>query len=134
MSVVLAIEPDSSQADPLSSVVCAKVGVELSVVTSVFAAVAAMNTHVPDLVLFGRDVPEEQRLKIATHLTSLGVPAVPTLDIPPLADPTAPERITFLKQIDACLSGPTERAEPDSDLIAADIQLIEAEVEFRLKA
>src|SRR5262249_26074530 len=89
MPLVLAIEPDSSQADPLSSVVCARLGAELALVTSTYAAIASMNQRLPDLVLFGSAVSPEQRLQIAAHLRSFKGPhPIPTLDTPPLAHPT----------------------------------------------
>ena len=90
MNLVLAIEPDSSHADPLGSVVHTKLGAELVIVTSAYAAIVAMNQRVPDLVLFGREVPQDQRVKIGTHLRSLADSSqVRTLDIPSLASATS---------------------------------------------
>ena len=98
MSLVLAIEADSLQTDPLGSVVRTKVGAELVLVTSAYAAIVAMNQRVPDLVLFGRELPQEQRVKIATHLRFLaGSSQVRTLDIPPLASATPAPRAAFPK-------------------------------------
>ena len=211
MNLVLAIEPDSSQADPLSSVVRAKLGAELVVVSSAYAAIVAMNQRVPDVVLFGRTVSQEQRVKITAHLRSThGSSPVRTLDIPQLAAPAPAERSgfqnpfrkkeavteigdvpTFVKQLGVLLAAaenarptvsdtpaaardaawdevkieldaipeppavpnagelvelpplmdldealavaPTQE-ETESDIRSADISLIEAEVEFRLKA
>ena len=71
MNLVLAIEADSSQADPLGSIVRTRLSAELVLVTSAYAAIVAMNQHVPDLVLFGRDLPQDQRAKIEAHLRFL---------------------------------------------------------------
>jgi hypothetical protein len=96
MNLVLAIEPDSSHADPLGSVVHTKLGAELVIVTSAYAAIVAMNQRVPDLVLFGREVSQDQRVKIATHLRSLADSSqVKTLEIPSLASTTPTQRSGF---------------------------------------
>src|SRR5476649_458700 len=96
MNFVLAIEPDSSQTDQLSSVVRARLGAELVVVSSAYAAIVAVNQRVPDVVLFGRTVSQEQRVKITAHLRSLnGSSPVRTLDIPQLAAPVPAEKSGF---------------------------------------
>ncbi len=97
MSLVLAIEPDSPQAEPLNSVVRAKLGAELQMVTSAYAAIVAMNQRIPDVVLLGRSVPQEQRTKIVTHLRSLQTDdgQVRTLDIPQFAGAAQPEKPGF---------------------------------------
>ena len=66
MNLVLALEPDSSQEGPLATVVRAKLGAELHVVTTPSAAIVSMNERVPDVLLIGRDIPQEQRTRI-TH-------------------------------------------------------------------
>src|SRR5262245_28396389 len=88
MSFVLAIEPDSPQADPLRAAVCAHAGAELIIVGSAYAAIVTMNQRLPDLVLIGRAVSPQQRTQITTHLRSLNAAAVPTLNIPPLVHAT----------------------------------------------
>lgn len=95
MNLVLAIEPDSSQADPLSSIIRTKLGADLVVVTSGYAAIVAMNQRVPDLVLFGRAVSQDQRTKIVTHLRSLTGAQVLALDIPQLTGGAPPGRSGF---------------------------------------
>ena len=71
MGLVLAIEPDSSQADPLNSFVRAQLGAELQMVTSAQAAIVAMNQRVPDVVLFGRGVSQDERAKIEARIKQL---------------------------------------------------------------
>jgi len=104
MSLVLAIEPDSAQADPLTSLVRAKLGAQLQLVASTRAAIVAINQRVPDVILLGRDVPQEQRTKVVTHLRSIvGEDGqVRTVDIPHLTSPQTTE--TFGKQIGVCLA------------------------------
>ncbi|HEY3093566.1 MAG TPA: hypothetical protein VGJ52_10730, partial [Vicinamibacterales bacterium] len=169
MALVLAIEPDSAQADPLTSLVRAKLGAQLQLVASTRAAIVAINQRVPDVILLGRAVPQEQRTKVVSHLRSIvGDGQVRTVDIPHLTSPQTTE--TFGKQIGVCLasaedarvraaasvvagSGDTEWSavalddtpegfelaaaadpDPDDELRAAEVALIEAEVEFRLKS
>src|SRR5436309_11251020 len=203
MSLVLAIEPDSTQADPLNSVVRVKLGAELQVVTSAYAAIVAMNQRIPDAVLLGRGGSQDQRTKIVTHLRSLQTDGgqVRTLDIPQLAGAAQPEKPgfqnpfrkkeepgpsgadteAFAKKIGVCLaaaedarvramanmlgrpadsewgavaldespaatrpeppkaisdpaSGPAIPITDATDVRSADLMLIEAEVEFRLKS
>jgi len=170
---VLAIEPDSSQADPLDSFVRAKLGAELQMVTSAQAAIVAMNQRVPDVVLLGRGVPQDERAKIVSHFGSLTTHAnqARTIDLPQFANSALWSR--FQKKIGEQLGAagdarvrvmatalteaavpernevppeaPKPQAKPESqihdsnsdvasDIRAADLSLIEAEVEFRLKS
>src|SRR5712691_11861650 len=97
MNLVLAVEPDSSQADPLTSVVRSKLGAELQMVTSAYAAIVAMNQRIPDVVLLGRGVSQDQRTKIVTHLRSLVTDGgtVRTLDIPQFTNAAPPDKAGF---------------------------------------
>src|SRR5688572_30368170 len=85
MSVVLAIEPDSSQADSLRQLVREQLEAELVVVTSAYAAIVAMNRQVPDILLFGRSVAQRHQQTVLKHLRSLTEGEVPqVLTIPAL--------------------------------------------------
>src|SRR6186713_1262331 len=85
MSVVLAIEPDSSQADSLRQLVREQLEAELVVVTSAYAAIVAMNRQVPDILLFGRSVAQRHQQTVLKHLRSLTEGEVPqVLTIPSL--------------------------------------------------
>ena len=96
MNLVLAVEADSSQTDPLGSIVRTKLGAELVHVTSADDAIVAMNQRVPALVLVGRELPQEQRVKVNTHLRRLaGSFQIHTLDIPPLHSIAAAPRSGF---------------------------------------
>src|SRR5581483_11271098 len=160
MNVVLAIEPDSAQAEPLSAVVRTKLGAELTTVTSAYAAVVAINQRVPDVVLFGRTVSQDQRAKVAAHLKSVSASHVQSLEIPALAGKKNGaaqqeiEKFAGQVQVSFVASGavkgrangsktpvaappqpapqaPDADAEHD-DLRASEVALIEAEVEYRL--
>ena len=173
MSLVLAIEPDSSQADPLNSLVRAKLGAELQMVTSAQAAIVAMNQRVPDVVLLGRGVLQDERAQIVSHLGSLTTHAnqARTIDLPQFANTALWSRFqkkigehlgaaadARVRQVATALTEPAvpegnavalEESKPqatpaahiddsstglDSDIRAADLSLIEAEVEYRLKS
>mgnify|MGYP003694213087 CR=1 FL=1 len=173
MSLVLAIEPDSSQADPLNSFVRAKLGAELQMVTSAQAAIVAMNQRVPDVVLLGRGVLQDERAKIVSHLGSSdgtrqsGAHHRPSSIRQQRTVVSLPEKISEqlgatedarVRQVATALTEPAvpegnavalEESKPqatpashiddsstglDSDIRAADLSLIEAEVEYRLKS
>jgi PEGA domain len=103
MNLVLALEPDASQATPLTTLVRRQLGANLAIVPTAKAAVIAMNQRVPDVLLFGRDVPRPERAKAAAHLASLsGVGGVRTLELEKLADPAAREKAAF--DIRMCLA------------------------------
>src|ERR1043165_3565537 len=177
MTVVLAIEPDIAQAEPLTALLRVRLGADLRLVTTSHAAIVAMNQQMPDVVLLGRDVPQEQRTRIVTHLRSLsmGDQQARAIELPKLDVATAQDG--FVKKVGACLAAAEESrvramartvGRPDDDewnavaleempepapaktsgspmtspddldeddeLRLADVQLIEAEVEFRLQA
>ena len=173
MSLVLAIEPDSSQADPLNSLVRGKLGAELQMVTSAQAAIVAMNQRVPDVVLLGLGVLQDERAQIVSHLGSLTTHAnqARTIDLPQFANSALWSRFqkkigehlgaaadARVRQVATALTEPAvpegnavalEESKPqatpaahiddsstglDSDIRAADLSLIEAEVEYRLKS
>src|SRR5437667_8310720 len=97
MNLVLPIEPDPAQADPLNSIVRTKLGADLQVVSSGYAAIVAMNQRIPDVVLLGRAVTQDQRTKIVTHFRSLLTEGgqVRTLDIPQFATAPTQEKSGF---------------------------------------
>lgn len=149
MSLVLAIEPDAAQAAPLTSLVRARVGAQLQLVASSHAAIVAMNQRLPDVVLLGRHLPEDQRTKIIAHLRSIKREGAEprTVDIPQLAAAEVSEAFAvslaaYLGTAGDVVAAPPvptavpAAAEPNADEIirAADVGLIEAEVEFRLKS
>src|SRR5919201_6386262 len=86
MSLVLAIEPDASQAAPLTALVRTKLGAQLQLVDTSHAAIVAMTQQTPDVVLLGRDLPQEQRTEVIAQLRSVtsGATQIRTLDIPQL--------------------------------------------------
>ena len=153
MSLVLAIEPDAAQAAPLTALVRAKLGAQLQLVASSHAAIVAMNQRLPDVVLLGRDLSHDERTKILTHLrsltaesTELRIVDIPRLDAGAASDGFASSLSASLTEtrgagIEAMESGinePSAREAPapmvDEHIRAADVGLIEAEVEFRLKS
>lgn len=103
MNLVLALEPDASQATPLTTLVRRQLGANLAIVPTAQAAIIAMNQRVPDVLLFGRDVPRPERAKAAAHFASLSGPGgVRTLELVKLGDPAAREKAVF--DIRMCLA------------------------------
>ena len=80
MSVVLAFEPDPTKVDELGEIVRMHFGAELTFVTSAYAAITAINQRTPDLVLVGKSVSGDQRVKVTSHIASSGV-RIPILEI-----------------------------------------------------
>ena len=78
MGLVLAIEPDASQAEAIRLMVRDRVGAELVLVTSVYAAVVSLNRTIPDLVLVGNSVTGKNQTQVVEHLRSLCDGVVPT--------------------------------------------------------
>jgi hypothetical protein len=147
MSLVLAIEPDAAQTAPLTAFVRAKLGAQLQLVASSHAAIIAMNQRLPDVVLLGRDLSQDERTKVVTHLRSMTAEGTELriVDIPQLS---AAASDGFTSNVSACLAAaqgsrvetapeppaPVPASTIDEDIRAADVSLIEAEVEFRLKS
>jgi hypothetical protein len=119
MNLVLAFEPDASQAAPLTSLVRRKLGANLTIVPTMQAAIVAMNQRLPDVLLFGRNVPEAEREQASAHLTSLsGGDAVRTLQIAKLSEPGAQEQAAY--DIRMCLaSAEKDRVRAMATLISA---------------
>lgn len=91
MSLVLAIEPEASQAESLRQILRDRIGAELVLVSSAYAAVVAMNRQVPDLLLFNPSITEKNQSKVISHYQSLsGGRAPQTLVVPPLESGDAP--------------------------------------------
>jgi len=161
MNLVLALEPDASQAAPLTSVVRRKLGANLTIVPTMQAAIVAMNQRLPDVLLFGQTVPQAEREQASAHLTSLSGGAVRTLQIANLSEPRAHEQAAY--DIRMCLASaekdrvramatlisaahdqselagwndfPTEAAEPHTPKAATPEQsLVEAEINRRVKS
>lgn len=88
MSLILAVEPDRRQAKQLSSVVRQHVRAELIVAESGSAALSALGTRVPDLILTPPLLPPKDEAVLTGWLRDLGDAAahVQTLAIPILAD------------------------------------------------
>jgi hypothetical protein len=107
MNLVLALEPDASQAASLTSLVRRKLGANLTIVPTTQAAIVAMNQRLPDVLLFGRDVPPGEREQAVAHLASLSDGAgVRTLEIANLSDPAAHDKAAF--EIRMCLAAAEE--------------------------
>jgi hypothetical protein len=96
MNLVLALEPDTSQAGLLTSLIRRKLSANLTIVPTAQAAIVAMNQRVPDVLLFGKGVPPAERDQAAAHLASLaGASSVRTLELAKLGDPAAREKVAF---------------------------------------
>lgn len=153
MNLVLAIEPDASQADRLTGIV-RTLGAHLQLVASPAAAIVTMNQRVPDVILLGRTLAQERRTAILTHLHSVapGSTTIRILDIPDLKDASLAD--AFGKKIAGSLGASdyvrqqsvprtVEEESPAAVVDAAvaaeerrapDEEVIKAEVEVRLKA
>jgi PEGA domain len=119
MNLVLALEPDASQATPLTSLVRRKLGANLTIVPTTQAAIVAMNQRLPDVLVFGRNVPQPERDQAAAHLGSLsGGGAVRTLQIAKLSEPGAQDQAAY--DIRMCL------AAAEKDRVSAMATLISA--------
>ena len=85
MALVLAIEPNSVQADAIRHLLRARADTDVVVVGSTDAAVAAVDTRVPDLVLFGALLSPRDEDPFIAHLRTLPDAAhLQTLTIPQL--------------------------------------------------
>ena len=119
MNLVLALEPDASQAAPLTSVVRRKLGANLTIVPTMQAAIVAMNQRLPDVLVFGRNVPQAEREQAAAHLGALsGGATVRTLQIAKLSEPGAQDQAAY--NIRMCL------AAAEKDRVRAMVTLISA--------
>jgi hypothetical protein len=119
MNFVLALEPDASQAAPLTSVVRRKLGANLTIVPTMQAAIVAMNQRLPDVLVFGRNVPQAEREQAAAHLGSLSAgTGVRTLQIAKLSEPGAQDQAAY--DIRMCL------AAAEKDRVSAMATLISA--------
>src|ERR1700730_12655689 len=91
MSVVLAIEPDSSQAEALRKAVRGRADVELVLVSNTAAAIRALERSVPDLILVSALLSPRDEDALFAHLRSLdGSSHLQTLTIPQLRLGKAP--------------------------------------------
>jgi hypothetical protein len=119
MNFVLAFEPDAAQAVPLTSLVRRKLGANLTIVPTMQAAIVAINQRLPDVLVFGRNVPQAEREQVAAHLGSLsGGAAVRTLQIAKLSEPAAQDQFAY--DIRMCL------AAAEKDRVRAMATLISA--------
>ena len=119
MNLVLALEPDASQAAPLTSVVRRKLGANLTIVPTMQAAIVAMNQRLPDVLVFGRNVPQAEREEAAAHFGSLsGGATIRTLQIAKLSEPGAQDQAAY--NIRVCL------AAAEKDRVRAMVTLIGA--------
>jgi PEGA domain len=162
MNLVLALEPDVSQAATLTALVRRKLGANLTIVPTTQAAIVAINQRLPDVLVFGRNVPPAEREQAVAHLASLsGGTAVRTLEIGKLSDPGAHEKAAY--EIRMCLAAaegervramatligsahddselaglntfPAQPAEPRVQKASTPIQLhIRAEIDRRVKS
>src|SRR5262245_14378929 len=119
MNLVLALEPDASQAAPLTSLIRRKLGANLTIVPTMQAAIVAMNQRLPDVLLFGRNVPQAERDQTSAHLTSLsGGAVIRTLQIANLSEARAQEQAAY--DIRMCLaSAEKDRVRAMATLISA---------------
>src|SRR2546426_8142858 len=95
MSVVLTIEPDSSQAEALRGILASREGVELVLVTSTGAAIEAIDRQVPDLILVSALLSPRDEAEIVTHLRSIdNAGHLQTLTIPQLRRGAGTSRVS----------------------------------------
>ncbi len=86
MAVVLAIEPDARQAAVLKRVVRERVHAEITVVDSKDAAIAAIDAHVPDVILVTALLSPRDEEDLVDHLKTLqDADHLQTITIPLLA-------------------------------------------------
>jgi CheY-like chemotaxis protein len=88
MSLVLAIQPDSTQAARLTSV-CRRIGTELVLAPSAVEALAVLGERIPDVILSAPLLPASDEAAIAERLRAMGEDAlhVQTLGAPILGAP-----------------------------------------------
>src|SRR2546426_534467 len=95
MSVVLTIEPDSSQAEASRGILASREGVELVLVTSTGAAIEAIDRQVPDLILVSALLSPRDEAEIVAHLRSIDDAGhLQTLTIPQLRRAEEPSRVS----------------------------------------
>ncbi|HEY0876487.1 MAG TPA: hypothetical protein VGD94_23640, partial [Vicinamibacterales bacterium] len=83
---ILAIEPDSRQAEVLSQLVAHDVQAEIKVVDSPDAAIAALAARVPDVILLTALLSPRDEEELVAHLRTLeGADHVQTHTLPMLA-------------------------------------------------
>ena len=86
MSLVLAVEPDIRQANTLKRIVRARVRADLVVVDSRDAAVAALGSRIPDVVLLTALLSPRDEEELVAYLRALpGAQHIQTHTIPQLA-------------------------------------------------
>ena len=93
MSLVLAVQPDASQAERLASV-CRRIGTDLVLAASAPEALAALGCRIPDVILSAPLLPASDEAAIAERLRALGDDALhvqaisaPVLGDLPVAEP-----------------------------------------------
>ena len=110
MNLILAIEPDDTQADALREMVSTHVDACLEIVCSTEAALSAMAGGVPDLILIGASLAQHDTEELLVGLRSLdGADHLQTLTVPPPGRPAAltpgtPAPVAFPEQIAAYLA------------------------------
>jgi CheY-like chemotaxis protein len=115
VALVLAIEPDPRQAAVIKHALKEEVQAELVVADSKDAALAAIATHVPDVILLSVLLPPRDEQELADRLRDLeGAAHLLTLTIPLLARPEPPRdgRGRFLKFSRRRPAEPTEGCDP----------------------
>src|SRR3954463_14430565 len=86
MSVVLVLEPDAAQAEPLLRVLRKRVQAEAVLVTSTASAIEVIGHAVPDLILVSALLSPRDEDRLIAHLRTLENAAhLQTLTIPQLA-------------------------------------------------
>jgi hypothetical protein len=92
-SLVLAIEPDSTRAEALRQLMRERLGIELVLVASPYAAIVAMNRLLPELLLFSSSLSDRNQNKVIAHYRSLTDGIDPqTLIIPLFRDAGSDEK------------------------------------------
>ena len=127
MPLVLAIEPDPRQATILKRIVRDKVRADVAVVESPDAALAAIGTHIPDVLLLSALLSPRDEDELIAHLRGLdGADHIQTHTIPQLASTAADQEPGGRRSLLGVFKRKKEAAQPivagcDPDLFADEI-------------
>jgi CheY-like chemotaxis protein len=85
---ILALEPDFERGERLKQLICERVDAEVVVVPSADAAIAAMSSQVPDVILTSMLLPPRDDAKLLAHLEQMDTFSdLPVLMAPLVSDP-----------------------------------------------
>src|ERR1700719_2629555 len=85
---ILALEPDFERGGRLKQLIRERVDADVVVVQSACAAIAAMSSQLPDVILTSVLLPPRDDAQLRSHLERLGgAPDLPALMLPFVSDP-----------------------------------------------